>query len=214
MATTTQDDWYKGMRIPAGATIIPNHWGMCFRCLLLFLSCTPCSDITRSNSVETYGQKYDPQLFEPRRWIERPGGVGDISEGHAGFGFGRRYLVPTSTYGWQCCLIISFVGLRICPGRHLAAQSLFLVIANLCYSFDIKAKEGKEVDTLAYTTGFNVSASWTDLSRLSVPIPRRIYCLLHLHSTSYTFQYSPVFHFWLLRSNRCILNAASHLVLE
>ncbi|KAF8518571.1 cytochrome P450, partial [Gautieria morchelliformis] len=45
MATTTEDDWYHGMCIPAGAILIPNHWGMCF-------------------NPRTYGQKYDPQLFE------------------------------------------------------------------------------------------------------------------------------------------------------
>jgi hypothetical protein len=44
------------------------------------------------HSPKTYGQKYDPQLFEPRRWIDRPGGVGEIWEGHAAFGFGRRYV--------------------------------------------------------------------------------------------------------------------------
>jgi hypothetical protein len=46
---------------------------------------------------------------------------------------------------------------RICPGRHLAEQSLFRVISNLCYHFDVKAKDGVVVDTHAYTTGFNVS---------------------------------------------------------
>lgn len=41
-------------------------------------------------SSETYGQIYNPQRFEPRRWIERLGGVGDLTEGHPAFGFGRR----------------------------------------------------------------------------------------------------------------------------
>ncbi|EIM88677.1 cytochrome P450 [Stereum hirsutum FP-91666 SS1] len=81
-----------------------------------------------------YGQTYDPHVFEPRRWIERPEGVGDLTEGHPSFGFGRR----------------------ICPGRYMAVNSLFIVIAHLCYYFDIKAKDGVEVDTQAYTTGINV----------------------------------------------------------
>lgn len=46
---------------------------------------------------------------------------------------------------------------RICPGRYMAVNSLFIVIAHLCYYFDIKAKDGVEVDTQAYTTGINVS---------------------------------------------------------
>lgn len=41
-------------------------------------------------SEKMYGQKYDSQLFEPRRWIERPEGVGNIDEGHPTFGFSRR----------------------------------------------------------------------------------------------------------------------------
>jgi hypothetical protein len=41
-------------------------------------------------STQTYGQKYDIDIFEPRRWIDRPGGVGDIGEGLPTFGFGRR----------------------------------------------------------------------------------------------------------------------------
>lgn len=109
----------------------PEPLGHVFQCVFFFLSHIPGSNIITRSS----GQKYDLQLFEPRRRIERPGGVGDIGD-----------------------MVNNVVGLRICPGQHLAAQLLFLVIANLCYSFDIKAKERKE-DTLAYTTGFNVSAS-------------------------------------------------------
>ncbi|KIM76772.1 hypothetical protein PILCRDRAFT_825997 [Piloderma croceum F 1598] len=115
MSTATEDDFFNGYRIPAGATILANHWGICF-------------------SEKTYGQKYDTQLFEPRRWIERPEGVGNIDEGHPTFGFSRR----------------------ICPGKLLAVNSLFLVLSHLCYAFDIKAKEGVVVDTQAYTTGFNI----------------------------------------------------------
>lgn len=39
----------------------------------------------------------------------------------------------------------------------MAVNSLFIVLAHLCYYFDIKAKDGVEVDTQAYTTGINVS---------------------------------------------------------
>ncbi|KAF8532268.1 cytochrome P450 [Gautieria morchelliformis] len=120
----TEDEWYHRMRIPAGAILIPNHWGMCF-------------------NPQPYSQKYYPQLFEPHRWIDRPGGVGELWKGHAAFGFGRWY-------------IDSFLS-RICPGRYLAAQSIFLILANLCYSFEVvKANEGVVVDTYAYTIGFNI----------------------------------------------------------
>ncbi|KAA1472647.1 cytochrome P450 [Dentipellis sp. KUC8613] len=113
LATTTEDDYYEGYRIPAGALLMPNQFGM-------------------GLSQETYGQKYDAELFEPRRWLERPEGVGDILEGHPAFGFGRR----------------------VCPGKHLAGQSLFLVVSNMCFYFDIAEKEGAPVDTQRYTPGF------------------------------------------------------------
>jgi hypothetical protein len=102
MATTTEDDRYHGTRIPTGTILIPNHWGMCFKydCLfhphLCFSSLFFLSNILQNanavRSQKTYGQKYDPRLFEPRRWIDRPGGVGEIWEGHAASGFGRRYV--------------------------------------------------------------------------------------------------------------------------
>lgn len=47
---------------------------------------------TALSSPKTYGQKYDVYSYEPRRWIDRPGGVGDglLDEGLWTFGFGRR----------------------------------------------------------------------------------------------------------------------------
>ncbi|KAF8512470.1 cytochrome P450 [Gautieria morchelliformis] len=149
MATMTEDESYHGMRIPAGAILIPNDWGMCF-------------------NPQTYGQKYYPQLFELRHWIDRPGGVGELWKGHAAFGFGRWYIDSFLSRSFYLCsshfhlpsvdqLTMTLVPLRICPGRYLAAQSIFLVLANLCYSFEVvKANEGVVVDTYAYTTGFNI----------------------------------------------------------
>ncbi|TFY83350.1 hypothetical protein EWM64_g657 [Hericium alpestre] len=115
LATTTEDDFYKGMRIPAGALLIPNQYGM-------------------GLSQETYGQIYDAEVFEPRRWINRPQGVGDIFQENPGFGFGRR----------------------ICPGKYMAMQSLFLAVSNLCYWFDIKPINGVTVDIHKYTSGLTM----------------------------------------------------------
>ncbi|KIM77257.1 hypothetical protein PILCRDRAFT_825599 [Piloderma croceum F 1598] len=51
MSSATEDDFFNGYRIPAGATILANYWGICFR-------------------EKMYRQKYNAQLFEPHRWIE------------------------------------------------------------------------------------------------------------------------------------------------
>ncbi|KAA1470989.1 cytochrome P450 [Dentipellis sp. KUC8613] len=117
-SSATKDDVFMGYVIPAGCVVIANLWGM-------------------SLSEKTFGQKYSAQIFEPRRWIERPGGVGDITEDLPAFGFGRR----------------------ICPGRQLAVNSLLISIAHICYYFDIKAAEGAQaVDTgvEGFTTGLNI----------------------------------------------------------
>src|ERR1700691_2062275 len=58
----------------------------------------------------------------------------------------------------QCNVNSTVRCIRICPGKLLAVNSLFLVLSHLCYAFDIKVKESVVVDTQAYTTGFNVRA--------------------------------------------------------
>jgi hypothetical protein len=56
----------------------------------------------------------------------------------------------------SCVLMSHFFFYRACPGSGLAVQSVFLVLSNLAYFFDIEAIPGVTVDTYAYTTGFNV----------------------------------------------------------
>jgi hypothetical protein len=64
------------------------------------------------------------------------------------------------------CDMNSTVGcIRICPGKLLTVNSLFLVLSHLCYAFDIKVKEGVVVDTQAYTTGFDVRAYKSTLGK-------------------------------------------------
>ncbi|TFY79077.1 hypothetical protein EWM64_g4936 [Hericium alpestre] len=114
-ATTTEDDYYNGMRIPAGALVIVNQYGMAM-------------------NQTMYGQKYNAEIFEPRRWTDRPEGVGDMFEANQGFGFGRR----------------------ICPGRHLAVKTLFIAVANLCYWFDIRPRKGYSIDVHKFTSALVV----------------------------------------------------------
>ncbi|KAH9908312.1 cytochrome P450 [Xylariomycetidae sp. FL2044] len=84
----------------------------------------------------------DVEAFIPERWLTPGGGVetsgssvlGDLPT--IGFGFGRR----------------------ICPGRHIARNSLWLQIARLLWAFDIEAGlsetgENLVVDSMAATDG-------------------------------------------------------------
>ncbi|HEV7738149.1 MAG TPA: cytochrome P450 [Chlamydiales bacterium] len=66
---TTQEDTYRGWRIPKGAIVFPNAWGM-----------------LRDDKVYR-----DPYVFDPDRFVGSPGRPAERDPGGAGaFGFGRR----------------------------------------------------------------------------------------------------------------------------
>lgn len=74
----------------------------------------------------------EPEDFKPERWIENP----DLPL-HA-FGFGRR----------------------VCTGQHVSANSMFIIIARLLWTFNFKHavdENGRriEIDDMAFTSGFN-----------------------------------------------------------
>ncbi|KAF7289244.1 Cytochrome P450 [Mycena indigotica] len=83
----------------------------------------------------------DPHTFNPDRFMEARDYPGPWQ--HSSFGYGRR----------------------VCPGMYLAANSTFINIARILWGFNVcKARDDSgqeiEVDTFAYTDGFN-----------SVPLP-------------------------------------------
>ena len=76
----------------------------------------------------------DPSSFRPERWQGKPNGVSAMA-----FGFGRR----------------------ICTGRHIARNSLFLAISHMLWAFNIRSDtdvNGRPipVDDMAFTPGFVV----------------------------------------------------------
>jgi len=74
--------------------------------------------ITREKWV--LGKGYDVERFVPERFVEMESGNGESRT--PGFGYGRR----------------------ICPGRHVARNSLWIAIARLLWAFDV-SREGVEV---------------------------------------------------------------------
>ncbi|PYI11044.1 cytochrome P450 [Aspergillus sclerotiicarbonarius CBS 121057] len=80
------------------------------------------------------GRWEDPMAFRPERWLE-----GDKADERFSnfFGYGRR----------------------ICTGRHIARNSLFLLMARILWAFDIQAPLGDDgkaipVDDMAFGSGF------------------------------------------------------------
>jgi len=83
----------------------------------------------------------EPDLFNPSRFLTENGELND-DEVIAAFGFGRR----------------------ICPGRHMAAATLWLAVATVLQNFDINLKRdsnGKEIP---------IGGEYTD-GMLSHPLP-------------------------------------------
>ncbi|BGP40833.1 hypothetical protein JCM10450v2_004836 [Rhodotorula kratochvilovae] len=111
---STEDDWYNGMFIPAGSTVVAN-----------------LESIHHNEKDFPDSDRFDPERFMVKR--DYPG-----KWGHSAFGFGRR----------------------ICPGMHLAENSIFINIARILWGFSIaKARDasGKEIDVDIndFTDGFN-----------------------------------------------------------
>ncbi|KAF7336984.1 Cytochrome P450 [Mycena venus] len=78
----------------------------------------------------------DPHRFDPERFMSKRDYPGPWQ--HSSFGYGRR----------------------VCPGQYLASNSIYINIARILWGFNLsKARDENDneidVDTLAYTDGFN-----------------------------------------------------------
>lgn len=123
---TTADDWYKGMYIPKGSTIIAPLWSSTYS----FSAEVSQTEFILTITVHLNEKDFpDPHTFLPERFLNKeriaayPG-----TTGHSAFGWGRR----------------------ICPGMHLGQASVSINIARILWGFDVKPakdeKTGKEID--------------------------------------------------------------------
>ncbi|KAJ7277947.1 cytochrome P450 [Mycena rebaudengoi] len=95
---TDEADIYQGYTIRKGTMVIPCTWNM------------------HHNEAEFP----DSYSFDPDRFIGKSGsggGADSLTEGHYGFGFGRRK----------------------CPGQYLAAKSVWIAIVRLLWAFDMQS---------------------------------------------------------------------------
>ncbi|KAH9948109.1 cytochrome P450 [Amylocystis lapponica] len=107
----TQDIVWGKYVIPAGATVIGNHWAI-------------------SRDPDVYP---DPETFNPQRWLDEEGHIRQDMK-YFGFGFGRR----------------------VCPGQHVANNSVFINAALMMWAFKISQDPLNPIDTLAFTDRANI----------------------------------------------------------
>jgi cytochrome P450 len=106
----TQDDTYQGFRIPKGTAIIANIWA-----------------ITRDNEMYP-----NPEIFDPERFLPRPGVEAQADPSKWVFGFGRR----------------------VCPGALFAQTSIFLNVTAVLATFNISKTINAEGQEIEPTVGF------------------------------------------------------------
>lgn len=138
---STEDDVYEGHFIPKGSLVLANNW-------FALQSSTASARLTAENRAILHDSTtyLNPEAFVPGRFLrshadamqeldlELDPNVPDPTI--AAFGFGRR----------------------ICPGRHMAYESLWIAIASIVATFDItKAvdEHGQAIEPSEdYTDGF------------------------------------------------------------
>ena len=80
----------------------------------------------------------DPMKYQPERYLKDGVLNPDVLDTDSiAFGFGRRLVSYPITYSYDVHLI-KIVSSRICPGRHLADNSLYSIVSCLLAVYDIK----------------------------------------------------------------------------
>ncbi|KII88998.1 hypothetical protein PLICRDRAFT_40636 [Plicaturopsis crispa FD-325 SS-3] len=147
--STTAEDAYEGYRIPAGSIVFANVWAM-FHDPTLFP---------------------DPSTFRPERFLDAHGqpishsahdsATKTTSQPNTNSTTDTRATMPDPT-----ALIFGF-GRRVCPGRYLAAHSVWLAAACILAVFDILPVDS---DSVAPTAGEGEKDAVTP-GLFAIPLP-------------------------------------------
>lgn len=130
--SSTKDDIYKGYFIPTGSVVLANTWCDSLQQLQYFTH-----RLLKHRAILHDPEAYpDPHTFNPLRFV-RQNARGELE-------LDPRVRDPdVAAFG---------MGRRICPGRFMAYESLWMAMATVLAAFDIsKAKDadGKDVTPVA-----------------------------------------------------------------
>ncbi|KAF4610220.1 hypothetical protein D9613_010340 [Agrocybe pediades] len=139
--STTQDDVYRGFRIPKGVYVLANSWA-----LLQDGDCFP-----------------NPTEFIPERFLHEDGvtprSMGVWDPRRIAFGYGRRYGLRIDLHIFAdklmapitlvvCSFPLPTVTDRTCPGSHIAVSYLWMTVASVLSMFDISRERDEDGNEL------------------------------------------------------------------
>ena len=116
------DDEYKGYHLPAGSIVVANTWFVRKIILWSHVTMIPSGHKFRRAILHDEKKYPNPDTFDPTRYLKPDGQLNPEAPvpAEAAFGYGRR----------------------ICPGRHFAQDSLWILIAYVLATLRIdKAKD-------------------------------------------------------------------------
>jgi Cytochrome P450 len=141
----SSDDIYKGYFLSKGSLVVGNSWYVLRASYQWGSSFSHVTSHVRGilHNEATYGPR--PEKFEPERFLE-PG----VATPTAQYGYGRRQVYSCSlSYGaisrWAA-------NNRMCPGRFLAENTVFIVVAHVLKVYSIspaKDTKGNEIPIAA-----------------------------------------------------------------
>ncbi|KAF7980673.1 hypothetical protein HWV62_37101 [Athelia sp. TMB] len=105
------DDVYKGYHIPAGTLVLPNTWRVDMHRIVIRIRVQLKAVLQDESAYPNAG------TFDPDRYLTQDGKLNPaIRDPEAAFGYGRR----------------------ICPGRHMAKESIWLTAGSILACFNIE----------------------------------------------------------------------------
>jgi hypothetical protein len=122
-----EDDVYDGMFIPKDSTIIFNLR------YEIFLKYASDGAYLNERGMSLDERVYhDPRAFVPERYFPKSKGGNSEPFFHAAFGYGRRSFYSTVIFRYAYLLF------RICPGRYLGYNSVYIALAYLISVFNME----------------------------------------------------------------------------